>query len=222
MKKLTAAVVFVLFILSFSACQDNGGYEVPTYLADGGTTSEPETELVPMPSMEEMCPDKFTQEIPISMPLTFQPERIRMYKEISAEQSYMTDTDAPHIYQQGHDQYFVFSDKMALVILTDGDSEKNRTYFYSAYYNEDGRLFFLGDDIYSWYYDASGKIYLTTFSYYFDGTEIGVTFYDENGDKIGSIADDIYYDEKNEEMTFDERFTFLQRIGEAAEIYVNN
>lgn len=213
----TAATLLCLIAAAFTACK--GEYEVPTYQVEAEETY---TEFVTYPSLEEMSPAEMTKEAPMQLPLTFDASRVRLYKAISAEQSYMPDTYAQEIYENVHDQYFVFSDKMAFVVLTDGSTEQDRTYFYSAYYNEDGRLFYIGDDTYSWYYDENGAINILAYSYYFEGKEVGVTFYDPDGKRIGSISNGLYYDADFNVLDPAGQISFLQRLGPVAEVFKND
>ena len=153
-------------LLCLASCGDAPEEEtVPTYMVE----TEPEetyTVYVEYPSMDEMSPKTIDLEktrVPIELPFTFNAAKVRKYAPITAEDSFDPDTYAQEIYKHGSDQYFVFSDKMAFVVLTDSDNVKKQTYVYSAYYNEDGRLFYIGDDVYSWYYNDAGEVNIIAF-----------------------------------------------------------
>lgn len=213
--KITAAVMAALTAASLASCAKDG-QEVPTYMVE---TEETYTEFVTYPDMDQMSPETMKKEVPMELPFTFRPERIRLYKAIPAEQSYIPDTMAKEVYENGADQYFLFSDRMAFVILTDDKTDNKRTYSYSAYYNEDGRLFYIGDDVYSWYYNESGEIFILAYTYYFEGREIGTTFYDIDGKRMGSISNGLYYDADFNVLDESEQILFLQQLGPVAEIF---
>lgn len=225
MKRAIAFLTVLITVLCFASC---GGTpekeEISTYMVE----TEPEetvTVYVEYPTIEEMSPktiDVEKTQVPMELPFRFNADKIRRYTPIRAEDSLDPDTYAQEIYKHGSDQYFVFSDKMAFVILTDSDNAKKRTYVYSAYYNEDGRLFYIGDDVYSWYYNEAGEVDIIAYTYYFEDIEVGTTFYDAEGKRIGAITDGLYYDADLNVYNRNDEILLLQRLGAVAEIFKEN
>lgn len=221
MKRTVALLTALISVLCFASCGKKPEEEIPTYMVE----TEPEetyTVFVEYPSIDEMSPKTIDTEktrVPIELPLTFNAAGVRKYTPIAAEDSYDPDTYAQEIYKHGSDQYFVFSDRMAFVILTDSDNANKQTYVYSAYYNEDGRLFYIGDDVYSWYYNNAGEVDIIAYTYYFEGTEVGTTFYDAEGRRIGAITDGLFYDEDLNVYNRNDEILLLQRLGAVAEIF---
>ena len=109
---------------------------------------------------------------------------------------------------------------MAFVLLTDSDDEAERTYIYSAYYNENGRLFYIGDDVYSWYYNDAGELDIIAYTYSFEGAEIGTTFYDTQGKRIGAYTKGLYYDADLNVLDKEQEIRMIQRLGAVAEIFM--
>lgn len=219
MKKLYFALFTATALLLTAACGLTVQPEVPTYQAE---TEETYTEFVTYPSIETMSPkniDADKMRPPKELPLVFQADVVRKFKPIKAENSLMPDTYAEGIYKNGYDQYFVFSDKMAFVLLTDSDDEKKRTYIYSAYYNENGHLFYIGDDIYSWYYTDMGELDIIAYTYSFENTEVGTTFYDTSGKRIGAYCKGLYYDADLNVLDKEAELRLIQRLGAVAEIF---
>lgn len=221
MKKLLTALVTSAILLTMASCGMFAPPEIPTYQSE---TEETYTEFVTYPDMDTMSPktinaDKLVP--PRELPLVFDAGAVRKFKSISAEDSLMPDTYAEEIYKDGSDQYFVFSDRMAFVLLTDSDDEAERTYVYSAYYNEDGRLFYIGDDAYSWYYNTVGELDIVAFTYSFEGAEIGTTFYDNQGKRIGAYTKGLYYDADLNVLDKEGEIQLIQRLGAVAEIFMN-
>lgn len=221
MKKMFVATLVLAAVFSMASCGLFAPPEVPTYQAE---TEETYTEYVTYPDMDTMSPKNLGEDKlfpPRELPLEFNANAVRKYGSIAAEDSLMPDTYAQEIYKNGCDQYFVFSDKMAFVLLTDSDDEAKRTYIYSAYYNENGRLFYIGDDTYSWYYNNAGELDIIAFTYSFEQREIGTTFYDTRGKRIGAYTKGLYYDADLNVLNKEEEIQLIQRLGAVAEIFMD-
>ena len=220
MKKLFVAALVLAAVLAMASCGLFTPPEVPTYQAE---TEETYTEFVTYPDMDTMSPKTIGENKlspPKAMPLVFDAKAVRKNVPIAAEDSLMPDTYAEEIYKDGCDQYFVFSDFMAFVLLTDSDDEAERTYIYSAYYNENGRLFYIGDDVYSWYYNDAGELDIIAYTYSFEGAEIGTTFYDTQGKRIGAYTKGLYYDADLNVLDKEQEIQMIQRLGAVAEIFM--
>ncbi len=220
MKKLITSLLMTAVLLTTASCGLTATEEIPTYQAE---TEETYTEFVTYPSIDTMSPKTIGAEYlapPRELPLVFDAKAVKKYPSISAEESMMPDTYAKEIYKDGCDQYFVFSDYMAFVLLTDSDDETKRTYIYSAYYNENGRLFYIGDDTFSWYYDNRGELDIIAYTYSFEGTEVGTTFYDTQGKRIGAFTKGLYYDADLNVLNKDQEIQMIQRLGAVAEIFM--
>lgn len=221
MKKEIAAVLVPVVVLTMASCGLFAQSEVPTYQAE---TEETYTEFVTYPDIDTMSPktlgeDKLSP--PKELPLVFDAKAVRKFTPIAAEDSMMPDTYAEEIYKDGCDQYFVFSDYMAFVLLTDSDDDAKRTYVYSAYYNENGHLFYIGDDVYSWYYNNVGELDIIAYTYHFERAEIGTTFYDTQGKRLGAYTKGLYYDADLNVLDKESEIQMIQRLGAVAEIFMN-
>ena len=221
MKKLPVLLSLLPAVLITAACGMFTPPEVPTYQAE---TEETYTEFVTYPDMDTMSPKTIGDSLlkaPYDLPFEFNVAAVRKKTPITAENSMIPDTYAEEIYKDGSDQYFVFSEKMAFVLLTDSDDPAKRTYFYSAYYNEDGHLFYIGDDTYSWYYNSAGELDIIAYTYSFEGNEIGTTFYGTDGKRIGAFTKGLYYDADLNVLKPGEEVQLIQRLGAVAEIFLN-
>lgn len=221
MKRAFAALLLTATVLTTVSCSLFEQPEVPTYQAE---TEETYTEFVTYPDMDTMSPKTIGEDKlrpPRELPFDFNVKKVRKFTPIAAENSLMPDTYADEVYKDGSDQYFVFSDKMAFVLLTDSDNEKDRTYIYSAYYNENGHLFYIGDDTFSWYYTDAGELDIIAYTYYFERAEIGTTFYDTQGKRIGAYTKGLYYDADLNVLDKEQEILMIQRLGAVAEIFMD-
>lgn len=219
MKRLTVVLLLCAFALGLCSCggdTEENGDELSTYIIE----TEPEetyTVEIEYPEIDEISPKTVNPEIPITFTKKIDIERVRKYSPIKPANSYIPETTASEVYVKGSNQYFVFNDTMAFVIYTDNSVESKRTYCYSAYYAENSELYYIGDDIYSWYYMNDGSLNVITYTYYLEGVNLGVTFYDEDGNRVAYYSQGIYYDKNLNQMDADATYEFRAKLGDIKE-----
>lgn len=223
MNKFKAVLTGVLIICILSAvCACTGELEpseVPTYMVKTEPADETYTEYVTYPDISVMCPETLTKAVPFELPQKLDVSAFKGMTKIAAKDSYMPDSEAPEIYKNGANQYFVFSDKVAFMVFTDSADAQVQSFCYSAYYKDEGNLHYIGDQNYGWYFDNDGNLDILVYSYWFYGQELGNTFYDATGKRIGSLSNGVFYDGDMNALDEQGKILLLQRLGDVAELY---
>ena len=202
MKRTFSLVFCLLLLLSLAACGNK---------TDEETTAEPTTTSeYKGPSLEEMSPPSMSTAIPIDQPKTYAAVDKSNFKPIKAEDSFWPESEAASIYSSGSAQYFIMGKGIVYAIINGGNDV-----FYSAYYDSEGKLTFLGDNDKNWYFTDDGAFDYMTYTYTTPSGAQVVSFYEGEDSRFAVYGGQTYYDGDLNELSGEEQVKLVTRVAAA-------
>ncbi len=202
MKRTFSLIFCLLLLLSLAACGNK---------TDDESTAEPTTATeYKGPTLDEMSPPSMSTAIPIELPKTYAEVDKSDFKPIKKGDSFWPETEASSVYSSGGTQYFIMGKGVVYAIIDGGNDV-----FYSAYYDKDGKLTFLGDNDKNWYFNADGDFDYMTYTYTtVSGTQV-VSFYEGEDTRFAVYGGQTYYDGALNEMSGEEQVKLVTRVAAA-------
>lgn len=162
------------------------------------------------PTLEEMSPPSLSTEAPLDLPKTYRAVDKSGFKPIKKENSFWPETEATSVYSSGDAQYFIMSGGVVYVIIR-SDEET----YYSAYYDAEGRLSFLGAEDKDWFFTTDGAFDYMTYTYTtLSGAQV-ISFYEGENERFAVYAGMTYYDGDLNELTGEEQVKLVTRVAAA-------
>lgn len=209
LKKRIFALAAAFALLLLAGCEKKEPAE---------TTAPPETMSAPTatetpggeqdPTLEEMSPPSLSTAMPTDVPKTYAAVDKSGFKPIKKEDSRWPETNAKSVYRSGNSEYYIMDGGFVFVLTIDDETGAA----YSAYYDQDGRLTFFGDDEKNWFFTENGSFDYMMFTYTAPGGAPVVSFYEGEGSRFAVYAGGTYYDGSLVELSGAEQVRLVTRV----------
>lgn len=208
--KISALILALLLLLSFSCCTAEGEQDttVPSESLEAPTEAA-------VPSMSEMSPQTVDTALPFEVGRVFSELDLTGIRRIEDDAAVLKTGDTDKICRLNNTEYYYLMDGKVLVAYLNAEELVE----YSAYYDENGHLFYFGNNEFSWYFNGDGDIFcvIKTYTIEANGNEV-VSFYNEKGERQYIRSGEVYYDNNFDELSDEKTLEVIKYYGSTAEV----